>query len=150
MKAQTHLRVRLPDYGKPWPGTMTTIRVIFDGGCGPENPGGLGYGSFKLDDDPFVHRHEFGRSPEMSNNVAEMRTAIEVLKWVVAKRDAMRIDLQLWGDSKLTVMCLAGKWRIKSPHLKPIGSEFQALAGKIGKLSLHWHPREESVAVLGH
>jgi ribonuclease HI len=130
------------------------LALIFDGGS-KGNPG-PGYGSFRLTingvHQPLVEL-DFGNN--VTNNQAEYRTMIEGLKHALQTlrssgtgSSAASIDVRT--DSKLVVEQVCGRWKIKNEGLKPLSAEARALLNQFGQASLSWHPRKESVKVLGH
>ena len=130
---------------------MSPVRILFDGGCEPINPGGNGHGSFCLLDDPTeIHRFNFSQSPEMTNNIAEFRTAIEALRWLAVELEPSQTIVELTGDSMLAINCLSGRWKTKKPHLKLLRDEFQSLAAQFFAVELVWHRRTLAVELLGH
>lgn len=53
-------------------------------------------------------------------------------------------DLTIYGDSKLVVEQVAGRWRVKKPHLKPLHGEAKALLANFDRWSIKWIPREHN------
>lgn len=131
------------------------VRVVFDGGS-KGNPG-AGYGSYALQwpgqAQPEVVRLQFdGR---MTNNEAEYDTLIAALRDLLARAAAAQVAasqvyVDIWGDSQLVVNQVNGSWKINKPHLLARCNQVRELLQQFGFAALNYHPREESVAVLGH
>ena len=131
------------------------VRVVFDGGS-KGNPG-AGYGSYALQwagqAQPEVVRLEFGG--RVTNNEAEYDTLIAALQDLLARAAAARVPpsqvyVDIWGDSQLVVNQVNGGWKINKPHLLARCNQVRDLLQQFGFAALNYHPREESVALLGH
>lgn len=112
------------------------------------NPGGIAtYGWLIRDRQKIVARGmgEIGRGdgpPLATNNLAEY----EALRQLIRAIDDLGIRDQIEfisGDSKLVVQQMLGKWRIKSPNIRPIALE---TAKALGGLKIKWVPREKNEA----
>lgn len=131
------------------------VRVVFDGGS-KGNPG-AGYGSYALQwpgqAQPEIVRLEF--SGRMTNNEAEYDTLIAALQDLLARAAAVHVPpsqvyVDIWGDSQLVVNQVNGGWKINKPNLLIRCNQVRDLLQQFGFAALNYHPREESVAVLGH
>ncbi len=92
------------------------------------NPGPAGYGAVIEDPDGgvVVKLSEFlGRQ---TNNYAEYKGLLAVLDWAV-KSGAKR--LRVVSDSELMVRQMKGRYKVKSPGLRPLWEEAQRLAMKL-------------------
>lgn len=128
---------------------MTKIKIFFDGGARPTNPGN-GYGSYQIASEPInrtVSRREFGW---MTNNMAEYQALIEALKWLIHHTEEMDTHLQIYSDSKLVVMQVQGSWKGKVAHLKELREEALHLLGCFNRWEIHWHGRANNVKRFGH
>lgn len=141
---QTHLtNAALPHY-----------RIVFDGGS-IGNPG-KGYGSYRItgpDCDSGIRRLEFSTNGEIvSNNQAEYRSLLAALltlpEW--AKRPAGEIAVDIFGDSKLVIEQLSGRWKVKHPDMKTWHGKVKEVLTAYGESTLTWHDRSNSVRELGH
>jgi len=146
---------RAPAPAAPAPGAaLAPLQVVFDGGS-KGNPG-QGYGSFVI--------MAPGRKPNlvqkeypglMTNNEAEYQTMLEALQYILSTlessgRDPKGFELDLRSDSELMVKQMKGEYKTKNATLRQRGEEAHRLLRRFGKWHLMWHPREESVALLGH
>ena len=134
---------------RPW-----HLYLVFDGGS-KGNPG-KGYGSFvykgvvnQLD----VVTIEYPGTT--TNNEAEYRTMINGLKAALAAieaegHDPSQLKVAVRSDSKLVVEQVSGNWKIKKAELRPLVQQAQSLLGRFAAWDLQWHPRSESVRILGH
>ncbi|MFQ5859199.1 MAG: reverse transcriptase-like protein, partial [Anaerolineae bacterium] len=116
-----------------------------------------GYGSYVLirnvDDKQRLERLEFGE--DMTNNEAEYRTLIVGLQDIVgvierAGRDPSKFSIEVRGDSRLIINQVAGNWKVKQLHLRPLCDRARELLRRFGEFELLWQKRGESVDVLGH
>lgn len=134
---------------------MTDYTLIFDGGS-LGNPG-PGYGSYALirnvDAKQRIKRLDFDE--EMTNNEAEYRTLIAGLEDILgvikrAGRDPSEFSIEVRGDSRLIINQVAGNWKVKQLHLRPLCDRARELLRHFGEFELVWQDRDESVDVLGH
>lgn len=134
---------------------MTDYTLIFDGGS-LGNPG-PGYGSYVLirntDGRQRIQGLEFGE--EMTNNEAEYRTLLAGLEDIVgtierAGCDPSAFSIEVRGDSQLIINQVAGRWKVKQLHLRPLCDRARELLRRFGEFELTWQERGESVDALGH
>ncbi|MEX2426597.1 MAG: reverse transcriptase-like protein [Thermomicrobiaceae bacterium] len=130
------------------------LALIFDGGS-LGNPG-RGYGSFRITvNGQHLPLQELEFGDNVTNNQAEYRTMIEGLKYALAllrENDLAPNDAEIdvLTDSKLVVEQVNGRWKVKHEGLKPLQREAKTLLSTFRRGGLTWHPRKESVKVLGH
>jgi ribonuclease HI len=130
------------------------VYMVFDGGS-KGNPG-KGYGSY-------VYKGIVSQTDvvtidypgQTTNNEAEYRTMIHGLRHVLEDVKAQRIDpgslrITVRSDSKLVVEQVNGNWKVKKAELRPLVTEAQSLLNQFRSWDLGWHPRTESVRILGH
>lgn len=130
------------------------ISLIFDGGS-LGNPG-RGYGSAAVIG--LLHRPEimtFSFDGQRTNNESEYLTLIHALRRILEElqrdnRDPRHISLSVLSDSMLVVEQLNGRWKVKNAGLRPLHAEAADLLRRFKFSSIAWHPREESVRILGH
>ncbi len=127
--------------------------ITFDGGA-RGNPG-AGYGSYEVrrGAESRIERLEFGNN--VTNNEAEYRTLIAALhdltKQIATEgKSPATATLTVRGDSQLVLYQLSGKWKVKTPHIRPLHTEASALLKQFGTTNLRWHARANSVRTLGH
>ena len=141
--------------GTLFPPTQSAdVTLVFDGGS-LGNPG-KGYGSFVYSGtisttEPI--RLEFpGRT---TNNEAEYYSLINGVKAILSELRKRNLDpssatVRVLSDSKLVVEQVSGRWKVKHDGLKPRHREALDLLRNFGTWKLEWHPRAESVRMLGH
>lgn len=121
------------------------VEGYFDGGCGPKNPGGHGTygivirtvgGKTLLEESGYL-----GQGCEMSNNVAEYAGIIAIFRFLLKNKITQGV---IYGDSKLVVMQLNGKWRIRSGLYYKWAKEAIVLRRELPQLKIQWIPRERN------
>jgi ribonuclease HI len=133
---------------------LMELSVAFDGGS-RGNPG-QGYGSYLVQSPgrkPVVKRVEFGDN--YTNNQAEYDSLIAALEYIIDRLNATgrtpeQVALEIKGDSDLVVNQLQGTYKVKEGGLKPRHARALELLDQFGAWMIAWHPREESVRLLGH
>ncbi len=96
------------------------------------------------------HAHEIpdlpsSQGPQRSNNVAEYRALILLLRRVreLAGRGSMRFTVH--GDSQLVVYQMTGRYSVHDTKLLPLHVEASRLAADL-PLTFRWVPREQNRA----
>lgn len=127
--------------------------LVFDGGA-IGNPG-RGYGSFAYKG--LVVRWPTGVSfPGITtNNQAEYQSLIAGLRAVLFDSRALRLSpaklrVAVRSDSQLVVNQINGTWKIKNDTLRDLHGQARDLLDTFAVWDLVWHPRSESVRILGH
>ena len=129
---------------------MEIIKIYFDGGTRPTNPGN-GYGSYEIVSDRInrkVERRELGSN--ISSNQAEYMTLIEALNWLFHQTDDMECHLRIFSDSKLLVMQIQGSWKVKCVHIKELVEAVREKLACYNKWEVQWQARENNVSRFGH
>lgn len=78
---------------------------------------------------------------ETTNNVAEYTAALEGLR---RARELGARDVLLRSDSHLLIEQLAGRYRVKAAHLKPLHAEVTGLARGFERIRFEHVPRERN------
>lgn len=115
-----------------------------DGAC-KGNPGPASYGFvIKSRGGPILHE-EGQRIGVTTNNVAEYTAVIKALEYIIKKffRKAPH-NIEIISDSRLIVQQLSGRFKIKSPNLKPLFEKIKILEFEIGNVFYRSVPREEN------
>ena len=87
---------------------------------------------------PVKENHEiFTLQENRTNNEMEYAAVIVALE--------SSSNNEIYTDSQLVVNQVAGKWKVKEAHLKPLCQRVQELL-KEKDSTLHWIPREENLA----
>jgi ribonuclease HI len=98
---------------------LDEVVVYFDGGA-RGNPGPAAIGAVVVDassEPPTRLAAVSERIGETTNNVAEYRALIAGLEAASAIPSR---TLKVRGDSKLVIEQVAGRWKVKQPHLRPL------------------------------
>ena len=133
---------------------LMELQVVFDGGS-RGNPG-EGYGSFLVQAPgrkPVIKRLEFGDN--YTNNQAEYESLIGSLRYIIERlnttgRTPDQVQLDIKTDSDLVVNQLLGNFKVKDAGLRKRHEQAADLLGQFADWAISWHPRDESVKLLGH
>jgi ribonuclease HI len=120
------------------------LTVYFDGGA-RGNPGPAAIGAVVVDeaqDPPTVVATVSECIGDATNNVAEYRAVIAGLEQAFSLRPRV---VHVRGDSKLVIEQLAGRWRVKQPHLVPLHERARALLREFPVVDLAHVRREHNV-----
>lgn len=118
--------------------------IIYTDGASRGNPGHASYG-FIVSDGSGKLLYEEGKYIGITtNNVAEYTGVLEALKYAKKEYGDKRLEIELYADSKLVVEQLSGRYKIKSPHLKPIIDQIKIFKLELGG-AIHGHvPRSKN------
>lgn len=122
------------------------IKVWYDGACEPVNPGGHGsYGFVIRGGGKLLQTAScyIGHGPEISNNVAEYCGAAAAMEWLLSNGHGLTPVL-VHGDNMMSVMQLAGKWRVKRGLYVPYYEHAAALSKRFRNIAFAWIPREKN------
>jgi len=123
---------------------LDAVLIYFDGGA-RGNPGPAAIGALVLDPTS-VPPHRLAtvceRIGETTNNVAEYRALIAGLE--AAAATPARVA-RVRGDSKLVIEQVAGRWKVRQPHLKPLHAEACALLARYEEIDLAHVRRDQNV-----
>lgn len=131
----------------------TDIVLVFDGGS-RGNPG-QGYGSF-------VYKGRVVRWPIrlsfpgiITNNQAEYMTLLGGVRAILhdlgqTGQQPGELTLEIRSDSRLVVEQVSGNWKIKNAELRVLHRQVLELTARFRRIAVQWHPRSESVRILGH
>jgi ribonuclease HI len=133
---------------------LMELQVVFDGGS-RGNPG-EGYGSFLVQAPgrkPVIKQLEFGDN--YTNNQAEYESLIGSLKYIIERlnttgRTPDQVQLDIKTDSDLVVNQILGNFKVKDAGLRKRHEQATDLLGQFADWAISWHPRDESVKLLGH
>ncbi|MDQ5825232.1 MAG: cupin domain-containing protein [Chloroflexota bacterium] len=133
---------------------LMELQVVFDGGS-RGNPG-QGYGSFLVQAPgrkPVIKRLEFGDN--YTNNQAEYDTLIGSLNYIIERlnttgRTPDQVQLDIKTDSDLVVNQILGNFKVKDAGLRKRHEQATDLLAHFADWAISWHPRDESVKLLGH
>lgn len=119
---------------------LRQLVAVMDGSS-QGNPGPAGIGAVVHEDGSEVHRisEPIGIA---TNNEAEARVMVEVLRWAADLDGADRVELTIQTDSELAARHLSGVYRCKQARLRKLRDEARALASRIGSLRVEEVGRE--------
>jgi ribonuclease HI len=123
--------------------TIDVVEVQCDGGA-RGNPGPAAIGAVVLDvsvDPPVLLASVSERIGVATNNVAEYRALIAGLE---AAREFDPHCVRVRADSELMIRQLEGRYRVKSPLLKPLYEEARALLADFDEVDLAHIRREKN------
>jgi ribonuclease HI len=123
---------------------ITKVECWFDGSCEPGNPGGhTSYGALVKSEGKtlFSQSGYVGFGPELSSNVGEYCGCIAVMKFLIAEGIGEGI---IFGDSKLVIQQLSGRWKAKRGLYVPYYREAMKLVKEIPEVRLQWIRREQN------
>lgn len=127
--------------------------IIYTDGASRGNPGPASYG-FTIQDETGHYLHKEGEYiGNTTNNMAEytaVLVAFKRAKELVTRVKSLesrkeQLQIELFADSKLVAEQLSGRYKIKSPHLKPIITEIQKLALELGGIIYSHIPRSKNI-----
>jgi len=120
--------------------------IIYTDGGARGNPGPAGAGAVILDEKGVVVHEVSDYLGTTTNNVAEYEALVRVLTAVREmfgeKISNMAIDIRM--DSELIVRQMQGRYKIKSPLLKPRFLQVKKLLAGMPQASFTHVPREEN------
>jgi ribonuclease HI len=123
---------------------MTEIVRIFCDGGARGNPGPAAIGAVVLDPStspPTRLATVSERIGSTTNNVAEYRAVIAGLE---AAKPFRARAVQVRADSMLVIEQLAGRWKVRQPHLRPLHAEARALLAEYEHVDLAHVPRAQN------
>jgi ribonuclease H / adenosylcobalamin/alpha-ribazole phosphatase len=125
---------------------MKEYVCYFDGCCEPINPGGtMGLGIYIIEGfNEYKDSEVIQAKEENTNNVAEYLALIKLLK-ILKNKNGCKIEI--YGDSKLVVMQMLGKWKIKKGSYKEQAIISKDLYNNLklnNDLDIIWIPREDN------
>ena len=119
---------------------MTEL-VVWCDGAARGNPGPAGAGALLTTPDGAVVAEIARGLGVATNNVAEYTAAIVGLERA-AELGATSVTLR--SDSLLLVNQLAGRWKVRTAHLRPLYARARELAAGFGTIRFVHVPREEN------
>jgi ribonuclease HI len=124
--------------------------VYFDGGCQPQNPGGIatyGYWLYDPDNKKKLYEHygvcEESNTEHATNNIAEYAACMGAIACAHRSGKVKRILVR--GDSQLIIKQLLGEWRCKNEKLKKYYNTITVkLLPTFDNVVFQWIPREKN------
>jgi ribonuclease HI len=124
------------------------INGWWDGAVEPFNPGAIGTYGFvvRAADQVLATEHGLSAVPfseEATNNVAEYVGLVKLLDWLV-RNGHTSASVRLFGDSKLVISQVVGKWKVNTERLQPLHRLARDYVLLFRDLTIDWVPREEN------
>lgn len=119
--------------------------IVYTDGASRGNPGPASYGFTVCNEGGKLLFEEGKYIGITTNNVAEYTAVLEALK--VIKRNfanGIPVNIELYADSKLVIEQLSGRYKVKSPHLRPLIEEIKILSFELGGITHAHVPREKN------
>lgn len=118
------------------------IKLYTDGGArGNPGPAGYGFVAYKATPGAEIILEKCGNyMGTATNNQAEYQGLIAGLDWVVKHTDPDHLDIYM--DSMLIVNQLKGKFKVKSPGLKPKFLQAHSLLKQLKSYTINHVPRD--------
>ena len=125
------------------------LRVLFDGLCEPQNPGGVACYGFVVYQQTFSGEQrvveDYGvaaePNPDSTHNVAEYTGLIRGLEWIQNNMSDRSLEIQ--GDSQLVIRQLTGEYKVRAPRVIPLYERACSLLGGF-EWTAKWIPREQN------
>lgn len=117
-------------------------RVANIDGASRGNPGHAAFGVRICDADGQEVDRLGGYLGRQTNNYAEYRGLIAALRWAL---DNEVDELEVRSDSQLLVRQMQGRYRVKSPSLRPLYEEARSMAQRVPRLRILHVRREDNV-----
>lgn len=117
--------------------------TIFTDGASRGNPGHAAFG-FTISKGEKLFHEEGGYIGITTNNVAEYTALIRALEYVGKLTVQLPIEVEVFADSKLLIMQMSGKFKVKSAHIKELILQARELEKRLGKVFYTHIPREQN------
>lgn len=120
------------------------IKVFCDGACEPKNPGGVpAFGYVVYHDGAWIHEESGVYSETGTSNIAEYAAVIAALAYL-SGAGLTREHVVIQTDSRLIANQMAGRWMVKSPHLRILYRQAKDLERNFKKVTYGWISRREN------
>ena len=123
--------------------SWTETVFIYTDGASRGNPGPSALGLQVLNSEKKLIYEEGVYLKQGTNNFAEYSAVVYALELAVKHRVQ---ELYLFSDSQLLIRQLEGKYRVKSPNIKPLFQKCLTLIKSISKTHFQHIPREQNTA----
>lgn len=119
--------------------------IIYTDGASRGNPGEASYGYIIYARGGEILRQEGRVLGITTNNVAEYTGVLEAYKYIQKKWGNQKdLKIELRADSRLVIEQLAGRFKLKSPHLAVIFRQIKEIEGTLGEIEYKHVPRAEN------
>jgi probable phosphoglycerate mutase len=119
--------------------------LIYTDGASRGNPGEASYGYIIYARGGEILRQEGKILGITTNNVAEYTAVLAAYQYILKKWGSKKdLKIELRADSKLVIEQLAGRFKIKSPHLMIIFRQIKEIESEFGVVIYKHVPRAEN------
>lgn len=124
---------------------INVATVYFDGASSPHLKNGASWAIAVIDhanDDKLLHVHSGSLDPDETNNMAELRAAVEAIKYAWGNRGIVRI----LGDSQVVLGWITGRTKVHHQRARPLIAVAQAYLNDRKDLTIGYVPRKKNFA----
>ena len=119
--------------------------IIYTDGASRGNPGEASYGYIIYARGGEILRQEGKVLGITTNNVAEYTGVLAAYQYILKKWGSVTpLKIELRADSRLVIEQLAGRFKIKSPHLYEIYKQIKQIEADLGVIIYKHVPRAEN------
>jgi ribonuclease HI len=95
-----------------------------------------------------VYRPPPGKERQTSNNLAEYLGLIVILEHFIRIK-AQHEPIMIYGDSKLVIQQMTGRWKIKEGIYEPFAQRAKSLTKEFSHIGWQWVPRSQNTIADG-
>ena len=118
--------------------------IVYTDGASRGNPGPASYG-YVIQEKGGALQHQEGRTLGITtNNVAEYTGVLAAFRYIKEKMGERVQSIELRADSRLVIEQLAGRFKLKSPHLAVIFKEIKEIESQLAPVTFKHVPRAEN------
>lgn len=118
--------------------------IVYTDGASRGNPGPASYG-YVIQEKGGAILHQAGKTLGVTtNNVAEYNGALAALTYIKERWGSEVTNIELRADSRLVIEQLAGRFKMKSPHLRLIFEQIKKIEAEIAPIKFTHVPRAEN------
>jgi probable phosphoglycerate mutase len=118
--------------------------IIYTDGASRGNPGQASYGYIIYARGGEILRQEGKVLGITTNNVAEYTGVLAAYQYVLKNWGGKDLKIELRADSRLVIEQLAGRFKIKSPHLGVIFRQIKEIESQLGTVVYKHVPRADN------
>jgi len=119
--------------------------IVYTDGASRGNPGPASYGFVIFDENNHKIKEKGQYIGINTNNFAEYSAVLKALEYIRKKFLNQSLSIKFLIDSKLVVEQLSGRFKIKSPNLRPFVQKIRKLEAKFKEVSYQHVPRSMNI-----
>lgn len=127
------------------------ITAYFDGACTLNPIGHCACGVLISDDNEVLLEQGYYLGKCGGSNTAEYEGLIRILEFLISSEHLRRTNvkynkaqIEIYGDSKLVIQQMTGKWKIKKGLYKESALKAQTLTENFRDITFKWIPRDDN------